>query len=136
MNPRLLISFLLLLSLQGWGQDLNKKTHSIDSCSIGWCCKKFHRSFSVDTMTNEKIIVLSRHRGLRYRHEHTHDGCGVIITKSFQYYSSGNIHKKYISRSRGCLPGIPKGRVNVVIYSEKGKVISRLNQRSSKSFSQ
>ena len=119
----LITTIFCLWAFESFGQ------HSLDSCKI--ChCKKWHQTFSVDSLTKEKIIIISKQKGngCGYNNSNcktlTVDGrCDYQYIIS-QYYNSGHLHKKTISKGWASGWG-GKGKTTEIIYDTSGKQIKK-----------
>jgi hypothetical protein len=107
--------------------------HSVDNCRK--CrCRKWHQSISTDSITKEKIVILSKEKGtgctrnLANCKTITVDGrCNYKYITS-QYFSNGQLHKKQISKGWSSGWG-GKSKTTAILYDESGKEISRTTKK-------
>ena len=87
-----------------FGQNsVSPKKHSLDSC--GKCnCNKWHREFSLDSLTKEKIIRLKKQKEIpNILSFDTTEKNHKFHIKEFQYFTDGQIHmmKNIITTKNG-----------------------------------
>lgn len=105
------------------GQTIKKWNHSIDSCNKCYC-PKYHRTISVDTSTNEKIITLRKQRGKSCNCTNSNPKCEYRSVIK-QYYNNGSIHSATVKK------GWDKGlegeyKSQTVFYDMKGKKTKKI----------
>lgn len=81
--------------------------------------KKWHREFSVDTLTNEKIITLSKVN----RKKLVVDGRRDYLDFTYLYYKTGQLHKKIIRQGWRSGWGGKGDRIEI-IYDTLGQRVS------------
>ena len=103
-----------------FGQNcVSPKKHSLDSCK-NCNCKKWHREFSVDSLTKEKIIRLKKQKEIpNISNFDTIEKNHKFHIKEFQYFTDGQIHMKKNIRTT------KKGRgynLTVKLYDKSGRL--------------
>jgi hypothetical protein len=119
--------FGLLVSLSNytaWGQ----VKHTMDNCQK--ChCTKWHQTSYIDAETNEKVVVFLKEKGKGCS---TNKNCKTITvdgyckykSRTYHYYSNGQLHLKEIEKGQHSGWG-GGSRVTKISYDTKGKMTSK-----------
>lgn|GEM_PF-4773036 len=123
----ILTFFFSLITMRSRGQ------HSLEGCKK--CgCRKWHQTISVDSLTKEKIIILSREKGSGCTHDSnckttTIDArCDYHYITS-QYFQNGQLHRKYISKGWSSGWG-GRSKTTEILYDSSGKQIRKTIKRN------
>ncbi|MBK6834740.1 MAG: hypothetical protein IPG89_10875 [Bacteroidetes bacterium] len=129
----LLFIYLLFIinstNLFGQKQSPKETIHSLDSCTK-CCCKKYHREYSIDTLTQEKIVILIQEKA-KHCKCNTSDQFIKYKKTTTQYFTTGEIH--FIITEKGWYNGFAGDYKRVTQYYDKsGKKEKRISAKKIK----